>query len=1172
MIGVPYRQFTLFYTKFFCEVRLTMKRILPFSNSVCLTLLIVSFFSFGASAQEKPKERTKSKSAKATPTPTPSPTPRPDAAFDAAISSLKFREIGPATMGGRVNDIEVSPNDSRVIYAAMAGGGIVNSVNGGTTWTTLFDKEDVMSIGDVAISPSNPSIVWAGTGESNNRQSSSWGNGIYKSLDAGKTWKNMGLEKTMAIARVVVHPTNPDIVYVAATGNLWASSPERGVFKTTDGGKTWHHVLKVNDDTGATEIAIDNESPNILYAAVYQRRRTVFGFNGSGEHSALYKSNDGGDTWTKITKGMPYDTENAPNPRPETLLETGRISIAVYPKDTNIVYVTIEHAAGGVYRSDDKGETWTRVAPIAAVPRPMYFSKLRVDPNNDQRLWLSGVRMQYSEDGGKTWTSNFSLAPHADTHGIWIDPKDSNHLIIGNDGGINITYDRGRKWDFANTVPLGQFYEIGANNAMPYMICGGLQDNNTWCGPSMSMNPRGITNSDWFTIGGGDGFFAQPDPNDPNLVYAESQDGNLLRRNLITGESKSIRPREEEGEKRYRFQWNSPILISSFDSNTIYYPGNFLFKSTNRGDTWTKVSPDLTTGVDRNTLEIMGKVPDKNTRSRHDGVQNFPTITTIAESPLNRNILWAGTDDGNLQVTRDGQSWTNVVDKVPGLPKGTYVSRVMASRANEGTAYVTFDGHRNGDFKVYVYSTDNFGETWKNITSNLPQKNGVANVIREHPRNPNLLFVGTEFGIFASYNKGETWSQIKLNLPTVPVDDILVHPRENDLILGTHGRSIWVLDDITPLEQMSETVINSSVHLFQPRQSVMWRTWNNKPLTSDKAFYGQNPPNGALIQFYLKEPLAARENVTLTFQDSAGQTIRTVNCTRPQPSPTPGTQGGPGGGGGFGGGGFGGGGQQQCTAEKGLNRFVWDMRSRPAGPQLPPGAGGGGPGGGGFGGGLANLGFRVDPGDYTVKIKRGETEMSMKFSVIDDPRIDFSAGDRAKKRAALQKFQPIATRAAIAQFTIVNLRTNLNNTIEAWKRPGAPQVPDNIKKAADELLKKIDEAYVNWGTPPNLVNTGSQAGPPLVELPQPLNQRATQLLLAIENASTAPTEWELGQIEILSGKIPAAADEVRKLVSEDLAALNNMMLEAKIPHIQPPSIPGAGGGRRPGGEDDYDDQ
>ncbi|MEJ7623281.1 MAG: hypothetical protein WKF34_04765 [Pyrinomonadaceae bacterium] len=1110
------------------------------------------------------------------PSPTPrtrtSPTPRPVApTFESAISSLRFREIGPAVMGGRVNDIEVVAQDSRIIYAAMAGAGILKSTNGGTTWATLFDKESVMSVGDIAISPSNPSIIWAGTGESNNRQSSSWGNGVYKSMDAGKTWSQMGLAQSMHIAKIVTHPTNPDVVYVAATGNLWAATFDRGVYKTTDGGKSWQHVLKVNNDTGATDLIIDHESPNILYAAMYQRRRTVFGFNGSGEGSALYKSMDGGDTWSKITKGMPYDTENAPNPRPPTLLETGRSSLAVYAKDTNIVYATVEHANGGVYRSNDKGETWTKMAEITAVPRPMYFSKLRVDPNNEQRLWLAGVTMQYSEDGGRTWSGNFARAPHADTHGIWINPKDSNHLIIGNDGGINITYDRGRTWDYANTVPLGQFYEVGADNSMPYRVCGGLQDNNTWCGPSMSMNPRGISNDEWFTIGGGDGFFAQPDPNDANTVYAESQDGNLLRRNLVTGESKGIRPREEEGEKRYRFQWNSPILISSFDSKTIYYPGNFVFKSTNRGDTWTKISPDVTTGADRNTLPIMGKVPDGNTRSRHDGVQNYPSSTTIAESPLNRNVLWVGTDDGNLHVTRDGQTWKNVIAKIPNVPKGTYVSRVITSRAGDGTAYVTFDGHRMGDFKVYVYSTTDFGENWKSIASTLPQNTGVVSVIREHPRNPNLLFVGTEFGIFASHNRGANWTQLKLNLPTVPVDDILIHPRENDLILGTHGRSIWILDDITPLEQMNDNMMNASVHLFEPRQSVIWRTWNNRALTSDKAFYGQNPPNGALINFYLNGPLADRETVTLSFQDDKGQTLRTVNCTRPQPQTAQPIQGGPGGGGfGGGGGGFGGGGggggAQQCTAVQGLNRFVWDMRSRPAGPQLPQVPGGGG----GFGG-LANLGLRMDPGAYTVKIKRGDVEMSKPITIIDDPRVVFTAEDRAKKRAALLKFQPIVTQAALAQFSIVTLRTNLNNTIESWKRPGAPQVPANIKTAAEDLLKKVDAAYVNWGTPPSMVGTISQAGPPLFELPPPLNQRATQVLFAIEGSSSSPTEWELGQIDILTTKIPAAAAEVRKLIAEDLAALNTMMLEAKVPYIQPPTLGGGGGaGQRPPGLDEED--
>ncbi len=1114
------------------------------------------------------------------PSPTPVPIPSPTNTFQSVISNLRFREIGPATMGGRIDDIEVVPNDPKTIYAATAAGGILKSTNGGTSWTFLFDKESVSSIGDIAISPSNTSIIWAGSGEANNRQSGSWGNGIYKSLDAGKTWKNMGLAGTLHIARIVVHPTNPDIVWVAATGNLWAASPERGVFKTIDGGKTWTHVLKVNDDTGASDIAVDIDSPNILYAATDQRRRTVFGFNGSGEGSGLYRSNDGGETWTKITKGMPYDHENAPTPKPVDLDETGRNAIVVYPKDTNIVYALVEHQNGGVYRSNDKGETWTRMSDMNSNPRPMYFSQIRVDPNNDQRLWVAGVAMQYSEDGGKTFSGNFARAPHADTHAIWIDPQNSNHLMTGNDGGINITYDRGKTWDYANTVPIGQFYEVGADNGMPYKICGGLQDNNAWCGPSMSMNPRGITNDEWYTIGGGDGFYAQPDPNDTNIVYTESQDGNVLRRNTQTGESKSIRPQEEDGEKPLRFQWNSPILISSFDSNTVYYGGNFLFKSTNRGDSWTRIGGDVTTGVDRNTLSVMGKVPDKNTRSRHDGVQNFPAITTISESPVNKSVLWVGTDDGNLQVTRDSATWKNVVDKVPGLAKGTYVSRVVASREGEGTAYATFDGHRNGDFKVYVYRTTDFGETWKSIATNLPQNSGVVHVIREHPRNTSLLFVGTEFGLFASTDKGSNWTQIRQNLPTVPVDDILIHPRDNDLILGTHGRSIWVMDDITPIMQMNQSVLDSKLFLFDPRQAVMYRTWSNKDLTSDKAFYGQNPPNGGIINFYLKDNLVDRENVSITIADSKGATIRTQNCTRPNPQAAAAlaalaAAGRPGGGGGGGGGGFGGGGAgAQCNATKGVNRWVWDFRTRPAATPGAPGAAPGaegapaGGGGGGFGG-FGAQGFRVDPGEYTVKIKFGDTEISKTIKVLEDPRINFSAEDRAKKRAALNRLQPIVTQAQAAAGQIVGLRANLVAAMDGWKRPGAPQVPDNVKKAADDLLKKIDAIYVNWGTPPGNSNPIGSAGPPLVELPTPLSQRIARLMGAIESASTAPTDYELGQVENFSKRIPPAAEEVRKLVTEDLAALNAMMNDAKIPHILPPAG-GGGGGRRPGDNDDED--
>src|SRR5207302_2025560 len=484
------------------------------------------------------------------------------------------------------------------VYVGTASGGVWKTTNASTTWEPMFDNEGVSTIGDVTVAPSDPAIVWVGTGEPNNRQSSSWGNGVYKSSDAGKTWANMGLRDSHHIGRIAIHPANPNVVHVAALGHLWGPNKERGVYKTTDGGKTWTQSLFINEDTGVVDLAMDPQSPDTLYAAAYQRRRTAYGFNGGGPYGAIYKSTDGGATWQKLTKG-------------------------------------------------------------------------------------------------KTFVTNRVTRIHGDYHAMWINPANSGHMIAGSDGGIHWSYDGGRTWEYVNSVALGQFYELGADMRRPYYICGGLQDNGSWCGPSATWFQQGITNEDWYRVDGGDGFYAQVDPAEPTTVYAESQDGNVVRRDLRTNESRNIRPMEKEGEPRYRFQWNSPIVISAHDPRTIYYGGNFLFKSTDRGDTWTKLGGDLTTGVERDKLPIMGKAPDKDTLSRHDGVQQYPCITTVSESPLTSPVLWVGTDDGNLQVTRDaGKTWKNVAERVPGVPKGTYVSRVAASRYAEGTAYVAFDGHR----------------------------------------------------------------------------------------------------------------------------------------------------------------------------------------------------------------------------------------------------------------------------------------------------------------------------------------------------------------------------------------------------------------------------------------------------------------------------------------------
>jgi photosystem II stability/assembly factor-like uncharacterized protein len=1139
---------------------------------VSLMLLAGLALVSAVSAQEKKQEKKPAKK-EAAAAPAPAPPPAPD--YARALENLTWRNIGPAIMGGRVDDFAVVESNPSIVYVGMASGGIWKSVNGGTTWEPVFDNQAVSSIGDLALAPSDPSILYVGTGESNNRQSSSWGNGVYKTLDGGKTWQHHGLEKTRHIGRVLVHPRNPNIVYVAAAGDLWAPSKDRGVYKTTDGGKTWQQVLFINEDTGVNDIAMDWESPDTLYAGAYQRRRTVWGFNGGGPHGAIYKTTDGGATWKKLEKGLPYEKGG----------DTGRIGLQVYRKNPNIVYAIIEHKDGGVFRSEDKGETWTKMS--STNPRPMYYSKIHIDPNNDLRIWVLGAQLFYSEDGGKNFVTNRGQRIHGDYHAFWINPNNSDHMIVGTDGGIHWTWDAGRSWDFVNTIPLGQFYEIGVDMSKPYKICGGLQDNGSWCGPVATTYTRGISNDEWVNVAGGDGYYVQIDPTDPNILYAESQDGNVIRRNLKTGESKSIRPIEKEGDPRYRFQWNTPILISRHDPKTIYYAGQFVFKSTNRGDDWEKISPDLTNNEDRNQKPIMGRMPDRDMLSRFDGVQHWPCITTTSESPKNPLVLWAGTDDGNLQVTRDGgKTWKNVVGNIPGLPKGTYVTRVVASQHAEGTAYATFDGHRMGDFGIYVYATTDFGETWKDISSNLPRNNGVVNVIREHHRNPDLLFVGTEFGAYFSLDRGANWHKFKMNLPTVPVDDIVVHPRENDLIFGTHGRSIWVWDDITPLEQLNAKVIESDFTLFDTRPATSWRLWNHKASTGHKEYISPNPPNGALIHFYLKNAPAENERVRITILDKDGRTVREITCGGPPPTPPAG--GGPGGGGGFGGFGalFA---QQRCDAKAGINRAVWDLRAAPpvqlSQEQLQQL---------GFGAAAAARGPLVDPGEYTIKAAvialpqapAGQAEQApagppgpraqptVKWEatktllVEEDPRVEMTAADRAARKDALAKLAQLGQGAVFAQRTIVGLRTSLTQAQEAWRRPGAQRIPEEIRKTADELLKKIDEVYPTFAQLPTEAPPLGDAGPPRVERPTPLPQRITQIAAQIDGWSAAPTATQLEWIPILQRQLQEASAKVQKLVQEDLANLNKMMRDAGLNFIHVQIAPG-GGGRRGGEEDDF---
>ena len=997
-------------------------------------------------------------------TPPPPPINQSD---DPMLKQFVFRSIGPASMGGRIDDLAVVESNPSTYYIAFATSGLWKTVNNGTTFEPVFDTYSTSSIGDVAVCQSDPNIVWVGTGEPNNRQSSTFGDGIYKSTDAGKTFTHMGLKETQTIARVVIDPKDPNTVYVAALGHLFGPNKERGIYKTTDGGKTWNNIKFINEDTGFTDIAIDPVDNKTLYAASYQRRRTGFGFNGGGPGTGLWKTTDAGKSWTKIEG----------NGLPEQML--GRIGLDVARSNPNVIYAQIEvgtemgtgvpaesaDAPGGgqggggggggfggqqnrppdpkrsgLWRSDDKGKTWKFMSNENN--RPMYYSQVRVDPTNPEIVYTGGLNFSRSTDGGKTF-KNLSGVAHSDHHAIWIDPKDNKHVMVGNDGGLNVSYDQGETFDFINTIAASQFYAVSADMRKPYYVCGGLQDNGSWCGPSAIRTGGGgfggggggvgITNADWFRIGGGDGFYTLQDPTDHTIVYAESQNGATNRIDLKTGQSRSIRPRAAQRPRggqggpqqaqiqafiqagggfgganplqsnivpappageTYRFNWSTPIMLSPHNPRTIYLAANKLFRSYDRGDTWTIISPDLTKQVDRRKEAIMGVAGDQPMASKHDGYANNSNITVIGESPVLPGVLWVGTDDGNVQVSKDGGvNWTNVIANIKGAPQGyVQISRVEPSHFDAGTCYVTIDNHRNNDWKPYVFVTRDYGATWTALANNLPAF-GNVNVIREDAKNKDLLFVGTELGVYVSLNGGQAWKRFMTGLPMVRVDDILIHPRDNDVIVGTHGRGIYICDDISPLQQLNEKTLAADVHLFDARPGANW--FNDITLSrytgGQKMFRGTNPPQGTAISYHLKA--APSGDVKLTISDITGKVVRTLTATkevglnrvqwnlRGDPPPRPA---------GFGGGGGGGNaGAQPAATQASGTQPAGQPTGQPAGQAAgaaQPGQGGGQGGGRGGGGrGFANFGPVLEPGVYLVKLSVDGKELTTKVTIEADP-------------------------------------------------------------------------------------------------------------------------------------------------------------------------------------------
>lgn len=1059
------------------------------------------------------------------------------------LQKLPWRAIGPAIMGGRIDDLAVVESNPKSFYVATAGGGLFKTVNNGTTFDPVFDTQTTSSIGDVTLAPSNPEIVYVGTGEANNRQSSSWGDGVYRSSDGGKTWQKCGLADTMHIGRIVVHPQNPDVLYVAAQGRLWGPNRERGLYKSEDGGKTWAQALFINEDTGVSDVVMDPQNPDTLIAAAYQRRRTAFSFLGSGPHSGLYKTSDGGKTWKKLSEGLPTG-------------DTGRIGLDIYRKNPRIVYATIENASGGIFRSEDGGETWKKMS--STNPRPMYFSQIRIDPNDDQRLWILGVNMAYSTDGGKNVTTG-AFRVHADGHALWINPNDSSHLLLGTDGGIQWSYDGGKTWDFLNNLPLAQFYEIAADMQKPYWVYGGLQDNGTWASPVSNTDVRGPSNDEWIQINGGDGFYIQVDPTDHNTLYTESQNGSISRMNKATGERKSIRPTPLPGEPAYRFDWNSPMLLSPHNPKKLYFGGNRLFISTDRGDTWRRTD-DLSTNPDRAKMTIMGVVPGKTPMTRYEhNMSTFGQIVTIAESPRQAGLLYVGTDDGNLQVSEDdGKTWKNVALNVPGVPKGTYVSRIVASAYATGRAYAAFDGHRSNDFKPYLFMTEDKGATWSAIAANLPE-GGTIHVVREHPRSPDLLFVGTERGLWVSLNRGGRWLRFPEPLPTVPIFDILIHPRDNDLILATHGRGIYVLDDIAFLERAADIARTKNATLFPPRAATALRLTNRKAVTGNRFYGAPNGPNGALIQYHLKAKPTEAEPLTITILEKDGKTVvRELlgqgNARQPRRLAS-------------------------ASPEVGLNRLLWDMRQEPptlpsappvtasptggtgrptpapeaqtqetVSPQPPAGRGGGGGGQGRFGG-FGPSGPRVLPGTYLVRLRHGQDEQTYPITVEDDPRIPLNPGQRKARYETLLRLSRMQLSLTAAQRSLRTLRTQLGALPK--------ETPQAIKDAATELDKKAlalqSQLTARQDTTPRPggeergETEGATSAPPLVPLPTRI-QRAN---FSIEALTEPMTDAQRAEVNALSREVETLLRTLHTLTENGLKALNRTLADSKLTPLPP---------------------
>ncbi len=1018
---------------------------------------------------------------------------------DSVFANLSFRNIGPANMSGRIADVEGVPGDPTVVYVGSASGGVWKSTNAGQTWSPIFDKQPVMSIGDLALEPGNPEGVYVGSGEGNVRNSVSFGVGVFKTTDGGRTWRHLGLGDTRHIPRIVVNPKDPRKVYVAAIGHAFGPNEERGVFMSEDAGETWKRVLYVDNVHGASDIDIDPQNPNILYAAMWYFDRKQWTFRSGDERGGVFRSTDGGKTWSKLTKGLPK--------------LTGRIGIKVAPSSPNVVYIVAETREGYVFRSDDHGDTWRKVSDNAhTLGRGFYYADLRVDPTNENRVYTLGMSFSLSIDGGQTFVpvnGNF----HGDHQAMWIDPTNPRRMFMGDDGGLTVSYDQGKTWEWFGNIPVGQFYQLSYDMQEPfYHVAGGLQDNGVWTGPSRTRGGS-IWSSDWRFIQNGDGYYAVSHPDDPDLFLSDYQAGGIQATNLRTYEQREASPQVERMDgypadsNSVRFNWNAPIVLSPHDKRVVYFAGNIVYRSTDWGRTWTAISPDLSKNDKTRQGDAGGPVLKENTVAEYYG-----NVYSFAESPVQRGLLWAGTDDGNLQVTQDdGKTWTNVASNVVGVGPDAVVSGVEPSRTAAGTAYAAFERRMMDDFRPYLYKTTDFGRSWTNITGNLPP-NGYIQVVREDPKNPNLLYVGTEIGLYASWTGGTSWTRLHgKNFPAVAVHEVLVHPRENDLVLATHGRALWVFDDATPLQQMSAAIAARTVHLFPLRTATRYNQGDQSWNFGSKQFRGANAPYGATITYWLRQKPSADSLLKVEIVQN-GAVIRTL---------------------------------KKPSVDAGFNRVVWDLRmeapkvlsdmpadsnetgdwrARPVGPQ-------------------------VLPGQYAVRLTvAGETQ-EQPLTVRIDPSSQVTEAELRQQFEQATRLNAVIASLIDTERNLVSFRGQVDerrNSGVEMRGSAAAQ----LHTAATEEIVKLDSVRLQLTRPrPDEVPFYSEG-------PRPL-ERAMALMGSIDVGLMPVIAAQREYMGNVRQDAQTVIEMVERQVDATVRRINPLLQELNLPQLQPPPKKGS---------------